>query len=87
MDLKKRKVTIASIVLLGLFILLGTSYALWQITLKQETTNTITTGCLNLELNDKNPITLENTYPITDSDGKKLTPYEFTLTNTCDTLV
>ena len=54
-----------------------------------KTTNnyTITTGCLNIELNNKNPITLENAYPITDADGEKLVPYEFTLTNTCDTLV
>ena len=89
MDMKrdKKKIGIILLIFLAVFILLGTSFALWQVTLKQETTNTITTGCLNLELNDKNPITLENAYPITDEEGKKLTPYEFAITNTCDTLV
>ena len=52
---KKRKLMLLSILLC--MMLVGTSYALWQLTLKQKTTNTITTGCLNLELNDKNPIT------------------------------
>ena len=54
----KKKIVIILLVFLAVFILLGTSFALWQVTLKQQTTNTITTGCLNLELNDKNPITL-----------------------------
>ncbi len=67
--------------------LVGTSYALWQITLTQESTNVVTAGCFNIEFQDNNPITLENAVPITDDEGSKLTPYSFTLTNTCDTLV
>lgn len=35
---KKSKMVIILLGLLGLFIILGTSYALWQITLKQQTT-------------------------------------------------
>ena len=30
------------------------------------------------------PIHLENAYPILDEEGKTLTPYSFTITNTCD---
>jgi len=60
---------------------------LWQITLQQESTNVITTGCFKIEFNDKNPIGLSNAYPITDEDASNLTPYAFTITNTCETLV
>ena len=74
-------------IILSLALIFGVSYALWQITLKQETTNRITTGCFNVEFSDQNPITLENAYPISDEEGRKLTPYTFTITNTCDTLV
>ena len=82
----KKRTAIMLLILLCIM-LLGTSYALWQLTLKQETTNRITTGCFNVEFSDKNPITLDNAYPISDEEGKKLTPYTFTITNTCDTLV
>ena len=34
--------------------------------------------------NEKNDIHLTNAYPITNEEGKKLTPYSFTITNTCD---
>ena len=30
---------------------------------------------------------MENTFPITDEEGMKTTPYEFTITNTCDTFI
>ena len=29
-------------------------------------------------------VNLENAYPIYDEEGKSLTPYSFTITNTCD---
>jgi len=62
----------------------GVSYAIWQITLQQTDTNVITTGCFKVEFSEKNPISLNESYPITDNEGKKLIPYEFTITNTCD---
>lgn len=82
------KKLIVPILLLAItFIVSGTTFALWQLTLKQETTNQITSGCFKMSFQDDNPINLQNAYPITDSDGKKLTPYEFTLENTCDSYV
>lgn len=33
--------------------------------------------------NEKKDINLDKTYPITDDEGKKLTPYSFTIKNTC----
>ena len=85
--MKKRKGIIVVIMIVLAVVLVGTSYALWQITLTQESTNVVTTGCFNIEFQDNNPITLENAVPITDEEGMLLTPYSFTLTNTCDTLV
>ena len=82
----KRKSTYVTLCIV-IIMLITTSYALWQITLTQESTNILTTGCFNIEFQDNNPITLENAVPITDEEGSKLTPYSFTLTNTCDTLV
>ena len=82
-DKRKKKVLVV-LVLIGLFMLIGTSFALWQITLRQTDENVITTGCFKIDFKDENPINLQEALPITDEDGKKLVPYEFTLTNTCN---
>lgn len=81
--IKKKKIVILLIVLV-LLVITGTSYALWQLTLKQTGTNVVTTDCFKVEFKDKNPITLENSYPTSDNDAIKLLPYEFTITNTCN---
>ena len=39
----------------------------------------------NITLEDKDNISLQKAYPIIDEEGKKLTSYEFTVTNNCDT--
>ncbi len=58
---------------------------MWNITTSQDTTNTVYTKCFDVSItNQKNSIDLENTYPISDEKGKKLTPFSFTITNTCD---
>ena len=67
-------------------LVVGTSYALWQLTFTQTGTNVITTGCLNLTLiDDTDAINLTDATPIGDEEGKKLVPYNFTLENTCNT--
>jgi len=80
---KKREIVIV-IILLVITMILGTSYALWQITLKQESTNAINTACFKLSLNDKNNIEPEKSTPISDKEGFELTPYTFTITNECN---
>jgi len=60
------------------------SYASWQVNLIQENENTIASGCFQIQFQDKNDIRLEKVYPILDEEGKKLVPYEFTITNTCE---
>ncbi len=81
---KKRTVWLI-IILIGLCTLIGISYAIWRLTLSQTGNNRIATGCLNLELiKEENLINLQNAYPMYDEEGKTLTPYSFTITNTCD---
>jgi len=54
------------------------------LTLQQESTNVITTGCFQVTFTDNNPINLEKAYPLSDEEGASLIPYSFTITNTCD---
>lgn len=84
MKKEKTKLTVLlGVLLIAVVITVGSSFAVWQITITQKTTNTITTGCFRFTLTDKNPISIDRAYPITDEEGKALIPYEFTLTNSC----
>ena len=75
-------------ILLTLSILIGVSYAYYMVTASQTNKNRLASSCISVSLtNEKNDITLNNAYPITDSEGKKLTPYQFTITNTCDIFI
>ena len=80
---KSRYFLIGGIVLL-VCIFVGVSYAYWQLTLQQSGTNVVTTDCFNITFVDSNDINLQKAYPITDSEGSSLTPYTFTIENTCD---
>ena len=82
----KRNVVFISISLVIILLLvIGVSYSLWNISVSQDTINTATTKCFNVEITgQKNSISLENAYPISNEKGKKLTPFSFTVTNTCD---
>ena len=82
----RKNILIFSISLVVILLLgIGLSYSLWNISVSQDTVNTATTKCFNVEItSQKNSISLENAYPITNEKGKKLTPFSFTITNTCD---
>ena len=80
---KKISLVILSLCLIGI-VAIGVSYAWWRFTTMQTGENTAISKCLKLELsNESDAINLTNMYPITDEEGRKLTPYTFTLTNTC----
>ena len=82
----KRKtilIIIASLIVIVFF--LGVSYALWVANFSQTNENLVSASCFQIEFReDTQSISLQNTFPITDEDGKKLTPYTFTITNTCE---
>ena len=80
----KRKYILGIFVVFVLVLIISVSYAIWQINLKQESTNTISTGCFKIEFEDENPINLGSAYPTSDEDVSNLIPYTFTITNTCD---
>ncbi len=74
-------VSLVLIMLLGI----GVSYSMWNISVSQDTNNTAYTECFDLSITNKgNNINLDNAYPISNDKGKSLTPYTFTVTNTCD---
>jgi hypothetical protein len=70
-------------ILLCISLVIGTSYALWSINHTQANKNDLATGCFSTTFTESNDISLSNAFPITDTAGKKLTPYTFTITNTC----
>ena len=81
--LNNKNIIIIVIVLL-LMLGIGFSYAWWRYTVIQDKTNVGVSKCFSIELaNQANEINLTNMYPITDEEGRKLTPYTFTLKNTC----
>lgn len=85
----KKKIILPVFAILSIaLILVGTSYAYWRFTYISDKTNIGKSKCLSIELtNQKNEISLNNTYPISDLEAKKLTPYSFTINNTCDTFI
>jgi len=57
----KRKLIISIFFIITLIVVAGTSYAMWQMTLVQTSTNKLSTGCIDLNLtNNTNNIILEN---------------------------
>ena len=74
--------SICLLVLLGI----GLSYSMWNMSISQNTNNVIATTneCFDITLtNQSNTINLENAYPISDTKGKTLIPFTFTIKNTC----
>ena len=83
---KKFFLPVVATLLVVICAIIGLSYAYWRITYKQNDFNTLGVSCFEVTLtNEENDIQLENASPITDEEGMELTPYTFTITNTCDT--
>ncbi len=87
--MKSKKILLIVLgILLSLSLLVGISYAYYMVTASQTNKNRLASSCISISLtNEKNDITLNNAYPITNSEGKKLTPYQFTITNTCNIFI
>ena len=86
MERKSKKIWIIGGLVLCLVAVIGITFAFFSTGGTQETANTFTSGCLNIELTDASAsINLTNTYPISDVEGVDSTSYDFTIRNTCDT--
>ena len=74
--------TIATIFFIGGVLI---SFGFWKVDFFQENLSEAGTSCFRLNFEEKNDsISLLDQEPMYDEDGKKLTPYTFTITNTCD---
>ena len=86
MERKSKKIWIIVGLVLCLVAVIGITFAFFSTGGTQDTANTFTSGCLNIELTDASAsINLTNTYPISDVEGVNSTSYDFTIRNTCDT--
>lgn len=71
-------------------ITIGTSYSYYSVASTQESPNELTTTCFDVSFTDSNSISLNAdgnyAYPMSEANAlAKLTPYTFTITNTCTT--
>lgn len=82
MKSKKKLLIILIIILLSTFI--GISYAYWRLIRVQSIANSFTVACFKTSFEESSDINLSSAYPISDTEGQKLTPYSFIITNTCD---
>ena len=59
-----------------------------MVSVSQTNKNIVKSSCLNLSIsNEENVIKLEKQIPIMNEEGKKLTPYTFTINNTCNSFI
>lgn len=70
-------------ILITLTLITGVSYARFNNNLAGEKIQSINNGCLEVKMTDAGSITLDNAVPVSDEDGLKGAPYEFTIKNTC----
>ncbi len=84
----KKKIMIGIGIAFVILVVVGTSLALWSFNTKQTSINELNSSCLKISLKDENDaITLEKAHPITNDEGEALTPYTFTIQNTCTTSI
>lgn len=81
-----KKIYIGIIVAVLLVVISSFSYALWKASLSQTDENTLVSDCFSLSFSEMSNINIQNTYPMYDEEGKKMTPYTFTLKNNCSSL-
>ena len=80
--MKKKFVMVIMMSLALCLVVGGISYAWLSQTTKGNKSQTLVVGNLVLTLSEKEAITLTNSYPMSDQNGLKTTPYIFTLQNT-----
>ena len=84
MENKKKKYTAVIVFLVVILLVIGISYALWILTKEQTGENVVNSACLNIDIeSESDDISLLKTYPILDSEGRKLKPYKFSVHNKC----
>ena len=78
-----KKEVIIFLVSLLIILLASFSYAFYYSVDNREE-DVFTTECFKTTFVDENDINLENAYPMSDTEGSRLTPYTFTIKNICN---
>ena len=69
-------------ILSGFILVLGTSYAVFRVTITGEKENVVSAGKLDVRVeNEQNEIAINNALPQTEEEGKQNTPYTFDIVN------
>jgi len=68
----------------ALIIVGGSSFAYINFFIEGNETNLVKAGCFKTSFTENNVISLKEQAPMSDTNGKTLTPYTFTITNTCE---
>jgi len=83
---KKSIVLLGGMIVLAILILVGSSYAVLQMTLTGKKKVEMTAGTLAIDYKEGNAIALENAYPMSDANGKILSDenqyFDFTVKST-----
>ena len=82
--MNKRKLIIVLILFIAIMFVAGFSYAFYYFN-DSLLSNSATSSCFKLQFSGQNDISLMNTVPLSEEAAKELTPYKFTITNTCNT--
>lgn len=82
---KGYKITLGVLTIMILVtITIGTSYSYYSVSDVQENPNTLTSTCFNITYaENSSSINLTNSYPMSEANALGLSPYSFTITNTC----
>lgn len=80
---KKSKSVVFVLLVVAIIMLMGLSYAWYQLTLNGNNPITITTGTLEVSYSESDGvINLTNAEPMSDEEGMSTNPYTLTITNT-----
>ena len=87
---KKINSILVILIVIACIVLVGVTYAAWNMNAKQTSTNVVSTGCFETSSDlgsssESDAINLIDAMPMSDTDGKSLTPFTFTITNVCKT--
>ena len=82
--MNKKKVLITLGCMILILLIVGISYAYWSLNFVQSENNVVTTDCFEIEFLESDAINLSKAYPVSDEDGLKNPPYNFTIKNLCD---
>ena len=83
--MKKKKIIILSIAIIGLLLIVtGVTYSILSFRVEGNEVNIVKAGILKIDIDENEPITLLEAYPISTDLGMEGTPYTFTVSNTGD---